>query len=73
MKPHQQAKAWRRRRGLTQQQLSELTGYTTSMIYKFEAGQMRPGVPASEWSWQRYRMVCAAVDFQMRTGKAFEW
>lgn len=73
MKPNEKAKAWRLRRNLTHDQLSELTGYTVSMIYKFEAGQQRPGMPPSEWSWQRYQMVCAAVDHQLRTGRAFEW
>jgi predicted transcriptional regulator len=69
----EQAKAWRLRRGLTQAQLSELTGYTESMIYKFEAGFQRPNKPHSEWTWQRYRMICSAVDHQLRTGKEFQW
>ena len=38
MKPHERARAWRERRKLTREQLAELSGYTLSMIYKFEAG-----------------------------------
>jgi hypothetical protein len=67
------AKAWRIKRNLTQGQLSELSGYTVSMIYKFEAGQARPGVVHSEWSWQRYRMICAGIEQQLKTGREFEW
>ena len=42
MKPHERARAWRERRKLTREQLAELSGYTLSMIYKFEAGFQRP-------------------------------
>jgi predicted transcriptional regulator len=73
MKPHQRAKAWRERRKLTREQLAELSGYTTSMIYKFEAGFQRPGIEHSEFVMQRYRLVCAGIDAQLRTGRVFEW
>jgi transcriptional regulator with XRE-family HTH domain len=73
VKPHQRAKAWRERRKLTREQLSELSGYTTSMIYKFEAGFQRPGIEHSEFVMQRYRLVCAGIDAQLRTGRVFEW
>ena len=36
MKPHETAKAWRERRKLTIEQLSELTGYSVPAIYSFE-------------------------------------
>lgn len=68
-----QAKAWRQRRGLTHEQLAELSGYTLSMIYKFEAGFQRPGIEHSEFVWQRYRMVCAGIEAQLRSGRVFEW
>lgn len=73
MKPHQQAKAWRLKRNLTPGQLAELSGYTTSMIYKFEAGCTRPGTAVSEWAWQRYRMICAGIEHQLKTGREFQW
>ena len=25
------------------------------------------------WVWHRYKLACAAVDHQLKTGKAFEW
>ncbi len=75
MKPHEQAKAWRIRRKLTLDQLSEMTGYSVPALYKFEAGARHKanGQKHSEWSWQRFQMVCAAVDAQIRTGRTFEW
>jgi hypothetical protein len=68
-----QAKEWRLRRKLTAQQLAEMSGYTESMIWKFEAGFQRPGVEHSEFVWQRYRLICAGIEAQMRSGRTFEW
>lgn len=75
MKPHQQARAWRERRQLTLDQLADLTGYSVPAIRKFEAGwrNTKAGVKHSEWTWQRYRMTCAAVEVQLRTGREFAW
>ena len=75
MKPHEHAKAWRIKRNLTVEQLSELTGYSVIAIRKFESG-MRHKKNAeghSEWVWQRYQMTCAGAERQLRTGRAFEW
>jgi hypothetical protein len=69
----QQAKAWRLKRNLTVPQLAKLSGYTESMVWKFEAGYARPGLEHSEWVWQRYRMICAGIEAQLRSGRAFEW
>ena len=73
MKPHESAKAWRLKRKLTLDQLSEMTGYSVPALYKFEAGVRQVGQKHSEWTWQRFRMACAAVDAQIRTGRTFEW
>ncbi len=75
MKPHESAKAWRLRLGMTRKQLSELSGYSESAIELFEQGarNIRRGEKHSPWSWQRYQMTCAAVNHQLKTGKAFEW
>lgn len=73
MKLHEQAKAWRLRRKLTLNQLSELTGYSIPAIYKFEAGARTQGEQHSEWTWQRYRMACAGAEWQIKSGRAFEW
>ena len=50
MKPHEKAKAWRVKRGLTQAQLSDMSGYAIAAIYSFERGDRSPGIPHSEWS-----------------------
>jgi hypothetical protein len=73
MKPHEKAKAWRIKHGLTQAQLSDMSGYAISAIFSFERGDRGPGVAHSEWSWRRYRMVCAGIDRQLRSGREFEW
>lgn len=76
MKPaHERARAWREKLSLTLDQLSELTGYSVPAIRKFEAGARNKtrGDQHSEWTWQRYRMACAAVDAQIRTGRTFSW
>ena len=75
MKPHEQARAWRDKRGLSLDQLSELTGYSVIAIRKFEAGfrHQKNNEGHSEWVWQRYRMACAGAERQLRSGKAFEW
>lgn len=76
MKQNEKAKAWRIGRGLSLDELAKLTGYSVPAIYKFEAGYRQDGRQHwqhSEWVWQRYRMACAGVDAQLRSGKAFEW
>lgn len=75
MKPHEQAKAWRVKRGLSLDQLADLTGYSVPAIRKFEQGarnsKAREG--HSEWTWQRYRMACAGAEAQLRSGREFGW
>lgn len=74
--PHEQAKAWRERTGLTVQELSDRTGFALTSIYMFERGTRQDGKKLSkhsEFAWQRYQMVCAAVDAEMKTGRRFTW
>lgn len=74
--PHEQAKAWRERIGLTVQELSDRTGFALTSIYMFERGTRQDGKKLSkhsEFAWQRYQMVCAAVDAEMKTGRRFTW
>lgn len=81
------AKAWRERHGLTLQKLSELSGYSPAALLWFERG-LTPartakhvaGKATSEkeraikwWVWQRYKLVMAAIDHQLKTGEKFEW
>ncbi len=74
-KVHEQAKAWRLARKLTLDQLAELTGYSVPAIRKFEAGSRNQKAKEghSEWTMHRYKMACAGVAAQLRTGKVFEW
>jgi hypothetical protein len=75
VKPHELCKSWRVKRGLTLEQLSELTGFSVIAIRKFESGarnhKQREG--HSEWVMQRYRMACSGADRQLKSGRAFEW
>jgi transcriptional regulator with XRE-family HTH domain len=73
MKPHEQAKAWRLRKKLSMDQLSELTGYSVPAIYAFERGARNAGEVHSEWTMHRYRMACSGAERQIKSGRAFEW
>ena len=75
MKPHAQAKAWREKRGLDLDTLSELTGYSVIAIRKLESGARnhKRGESHSEWVWHRYRMACAGAEAQIKSGRRFEW
>jgi transcriptional regulator with XRE-family HTH domain len=73
MKPS--PKTWRENRGLSLEQLSDLTGYSVIAIRKFEAGSRnaRQGEDHSQWVMQRYRMACSGAERQLRSGKEFTW
>lgn len=75
MKPHERARAWREKRELTLDRLSELTGYSVIAIRKFESGSRNAskGEDHSEWTMQRYKMACAGADAQLKTGEKFKW
>jgi transcriptional regulator with XRE-family HTH domain len=73
VKPHEQAKAWRLRRKLTHDQLSELTGYSVPAIRQIESGRRFGGGINSEWTMHRYRMACSGAERQIKSRKAFEW
>jgi transcriptional regulator with XRE-family HTH domain len=72
-KLHEQARAWRERRKLTIQELSDLTGYSVPAIYAFERGGRGAGETHSEWALFRYRMACSGAERQIKSGRAFEW
>ena len=79
MTEHERAKAWREKRGLSIAQLESLTGYGRRAIYWFERGESPPNgtrenaAPVAAWVWHRYRMICAGVDAQLKSGKEFDW
>jgi hypothetical protein len=73
MKNGKKAKAWREKVGLTVPDLEKLSGFSRESIYDFERDRRSDGKPIGEFSWHRYRLVCAAVEQQMKTGKEFEW
>lgn len=78
---HERAKEWRQRHGWTLEDLSKLTGYSSSALLWFERGLSAPNThrgeatarPTNVFAWQRYRLVCAAVDHQFRTKREFAW
>jgi len=73
--PHERAKAWREKRNLTLDALSELTGYSVVAIRKLESGYRHQGngEKHSEWTMERYRMACAGAEAQLKTGRRFDW
>jgi transcriptional regulator with XRE-family HTH domain len=78
MTEHQRAKAWREKRNLSVDQLADLTGYGRRMLYWMERGESPPNstrkaAPIAPWIWQRYKMMCAGVEAQLRSGKEFDW
>lgn len=77
MSEHLKARAWRERHGLTFEQLAELTGYGSRAIRWMEQGLSSPikgkSRKVAPWVWQRYRMCCAGVEAQLRSGKKFSW
>ncbi len=80
---HERARQWREARGLTQQQLADLTGYSQSALSWFERGLTPPDRLAKSGNakdrsidpfvWQRFRLICSGVDRQLRSGKEFDW
>jgi len=83
MTEYQKARQWREARGLSLDQLAELTGYGVGSIRWFEKGLTPPlrraksGRPQDRtiapWVWTRYRLVCSGADRQLRSGKEFQW
>ena len=75
MENHEQARAWRLRRKLTLDELSELTGYSVIAIRKFETGARHKGngEQHSPWVLQRYKMACSGAERQIKSGRTFEW
>ena len=84
---HVKARQWRERLNLTPKQLADLSGYAVPTIWWFERGLTPPRTKkhvAGEakaprerqisWvNWLRYKLVCAGVDAQLKSGRAFEW
>ena len=60
---HEKAKAWRRKMGLTMDQLSVLTGYSREAVFLFERGRNSLNKPHPPYAWRRYKLACLAVRF----------
>lgn len=83
MTDHERAKAWRKKHGLTVEQLSERAGYSIESIYLFEKGHTYAGrTPKDrikkkridEGAQRRYRMACAGVQFELLNHpRKFNW
>jgi len=72
---HIKARLWRERKNLTVRQLSEKIGFSVASIRRFEQGfhygrVHGTRVPIDGYSWQRYRLVCAAVEHEADN---FDW
>ena len=66
------AAQWRKSRGWSLDDLADLTGYSRSSIVWFERGITARGTPIDEFSWYRYRRICAAVDAGLKD-EQFKW
>ncbi len=79
MNKYQRARAWREGHGLTRAQLAERTGWSPEAIYWFEEGHKppRPGqrtyYEIEDWVFMRYRLACAGVEHELKTGRVFNW
>jgi len=78
MTEHKRARLWRIRNDLSVDQLAELTGYHRATIYLMERGvtaatSTRDHDTIDPQVWQRYKLVCAGVEAQLRSGKKFNW
>lgn len=78
MKEHAKASAWAEKRKLSGAELGKLTGYSRQAIYWFLRGEAPPsnGKGPSKISpevWQRFKICCAGVETQLKTGKEFKW
>ena len=80
MMEHEKVKAWRERHKLSLAALADLSGYSESALSWFERGltPTRPGKKPKNreitwFVWHRYKMVMAAVEQELNTGRKFEW
>ena len=80
--PHEKAKTWRKKHGLSREQLSELIGYSPETIWWMERGETCQGrdkggkqivKPVAEWVWRRYQLACAGLENELKTGRSFKW
>jgi hypothetical protein len=58
---------------LNAQELADLTGYTQQAIYLMERGINSQGRKVAPWVWRRYKMACAAVEYQLVHDRVFDW
>jgi transcriptional regulator with XRE-family HTH domain len=72
MNEHAKARAWRLARNLSVDELAELIGYARETIYAMERGEMHRKAIAP-WVFQRYKLACAGLDAEFRTGREFVW
>jgi DNA-binding XRE family transcriptional regulator len=78
MSEHIRAKAWRKRRNLSVQDLAKLTGYSAETIWAYERGCMTPGEklpsrPIPEVVWKRFKSCCAGIDAELKHNFKFRW
>ena len=72
------AKQWRFANDLTMGDLAALTGYSISTISWMERGEEAPrnsgpSRRVTARAWHRYKLLCAAVDIQLKTRKHFSF
>jgi transcriptional regulator with XRE-family HTH domain len=80
----QKAIDWRKRVGLTLDDLAAMTGYSKVTLYWYFRGLTPPRTakhiagrqkskPIEAPEWQRFKNICAGVEYQLKQGKEFDW
>lgn len=73
MTDFERAKRWRTARGLTQGQVSDLTGFSRSSVIFFEQGRDARGREIDEFAFLRYKHCCANVARELDGADKFDW
>lgn len=58
---HQRAKQWRLDRGLSRQELADLSGYSVPAISCFERGINPRGGAIDPYAWLRFKRICHSI------------
>lgn len=80
----QKATDWRKARNLSLDHLAELTGYSKVTLYWYFRGLTPPRTAKhiagkqkskaiGKAEWQRFKNLCAGIEYQLKNGRMFDW
>ena len=82
MTEYDEARSWAEGRGFDTYDLAARVGYSYEAVYWFLRGCTPPMRNAKSGSrsrkikpnvWKRFKLACAAVEHECKTGKKFNW